>query len=278
MSLDLPDGGLTLFDKEMFTRKVDAEVGLRIIRLLSMFILGFCMLATVASWGWSEAAVDNSLYGELLAKYVKNGVVDYQGFKNQEAKLDKYLTVLENTRVSELSRNEQFAFYVNAYNAWTIKLILGAYPDIDSIKDLGNIFQSPWGKKIVRIHGKLLTLDDIEHGILRAQFKDPRVHFAVNCASKSCPPLISEPYRGSTLNRQLDDATRAFINDPSSNYLEGNKLYVSRIFKWFSEDFNDDVVGFFLKYAEGDFKKELEAKKDKVKIVYLSYDWSLNGA
>ena len=278
MSLDLPDGGLTLFDKEMFARKVDAEVGLRIIRLLSMFILGFCMLVTVASWGWSEAAVDNSLYGELLAKYVKNGVVDYQGFKNQEAKLDKYLTVLENTRVNELSRNEQFAFYVNLYNAWTIKLVLGAYPDIDSIKDLGNIFRGPWKKKIVRIHGKLLTLDDIEHGILRAQFKDPRVHFAVNCASKSCPPLISEPYRGSTLNRQLDDATRAFINDPSSNYLEGNKLYVSRIFKWFSEDFNDDVVGFFLKYAEGNFKKELEAKKDKIKIVYLSYDWSLNGA
>ena len=278
MSLDLPDGGLTLFDKEMFARKIDVEVGMRIIRLLSIIILGFCMLVTVTSLGWSEEAVDHSLYAELLAKHVKDGVVDYQGFKNQEAKLDKYLTVLENTRVNELSRNEQFAFYVNLYNAWTIKLVLGAYPDIDSIKDLGNIFRSPWKKKIVRIHGKLLTLDDIEHGILRAQFKDPRVHFAVNCASKSCPPLISEPYRGSTLNRQLDDATRAFINAPSSNYLEGNKLYVSRIFKWFSEDFNDDVVGFFLKYAEGNFKKELEAKKDKIKIVYLSYDWSLNGA
>jgi hypothetical protein len=278
VSLDLPDGGLNLFDKKMVTRKVAKEVSMRIIRLPLIFILGSCMLATVDSPGWSEAAVDHSLYGELLAQYVKNGVVDYQGFKNQEAKLDEYLAVLENTRVNELSRNEQFAFYVNAYNAWTIKLILGAYPDIDSIKDLGSIFRSPWAKKIVRINGKLLTLDDIEHEILRAQFKDPRVHFAVNCASKSCPPLISEPYRGSTLNRQLDDATRAFINDPSSNYLEGNRLYVSRIFKWFSEDFNDDVVGFFLKYAEGDFKKELKVNKDKVKIVYLSYDWSLNGA
>jgi hypothetical protein len=278
LSLDLPDGGLNLIDKEMITTKVDKEVNMRIIRLLIIFILGSCMLATMASPGWSEAAVDHSLYGELLAKHVKNGVVGYQGFKNQEAKLDKYLTVLENTRVNELSRKEQFAFYVNAYNAWTIKLILGAYPDIDSIKDLGNIFQSPWEKNIVRINGKLLTLDDIEHGILRAQFKDSRVHFAVNCASKSCPPLLSEPYRGSTLNRQLDDATRAFINDPSSNYLEGKRLYVSRIFKWFSEDFNDDVVGFFLKYAEGNFKKDLEAKKDKVKVVYLSYDWSLNGA
>jgi hypothetical protein len=251
---------------------------MKIIRLVLIFVLGLWMLANLAPPGWSRATVDHSLYGELLHKYVKDGVVDYQGFKNEEAKLDEYLTVLENTNVKELSRNEQFAFYVNAYNAWTIKLILSAYPEIESIKDLGNIFKSPWEKEIARINGKVLTLDHIEHEILRGQFKDPRVHFAVNCASKSCPPLISEPYRGSTLNRQLDDATRAFINDPTSNYLKGNKLYVSRIFKWFSEDFNDDVLGFFLRYAEGNFKKRLESQKNNLKIVYLSYDWSLNDA
>jgi hypothetical protein len=234
------------------------------------------MLANLSTPGWSRATVDHSLYGELLNKYVNDGVVDYQGFKDEEAKLDEYLTVLENTKVKELSRDEQFAFYVNAYNAWTIKLILSAYPGIESIKDLGNIFKSPWEKEIVRINGKVLTLDEIEHAILRAQFKDPRVHFAVNCASKSCPPLISEPYRGSTLDSQLEDATRAFINDPTSNYLEGNKLYVSRIFKWFSEDFNDNVLGFFLQYGEGAFKRRLESQKNKLEIVYLSYDWSLN--
>jgi len=251
---------------------------MKTIRLISIFIVTLCILSNLAPSGWSKATVDNSLYGEILSKYVNNGVVDYQGFKNEEAKLDEYLAVLENTNVSQLSRNELFAFYVNAYNAWTIKLILSGYPEIESIKDLGNIFKSPWEKEIVRINGKVLTLDAIEHEILRAQFKDPRVHFAVNCASKSCPPLISEPYEGSTLNRQLDDATRAFINDPKSNYLKGNKLYVSRIFKWFSEDFNDDVLGFFLKFAEGDFKRGLEAQRDKLKIVYLSYDWSLNGS
>ena len=247
-------------------------------RSIFIFILGSCILSTFAASGWSKATVDHSLYGELLNKYVKNGVVDYQGFKNDEPLLDQYLETLENIEVNSLSRDEQFAFYVNAYNAWTIKLILGAYPGIKSIKDLGNIFKSPWEKEIVRINGRVLTLDDIEHEILRPQFNDPRVHFAVNCASKSCPPLISEPYRGSTLNRQLDNAAQAFINDPKSNYLKGNELYVSRIFKWFAEDFNDDPVGFFLKYAEGDFKKELLAQKDTVKIVYLSYDWSLNGA
>ncbi len=251
---------------------------MRIIKSILVFILGFCILFNLAPSGWSGEAVDHSLYGELLNKYVKDGVVDYQGFKNDEPLLDQYLEALENIEVNSLSRDEQFAFYVNAYNAWTIKLILGAYPGIKSIKDLGNIFKTPWEKKIVRIKGDVITLDDVEHKKLRAQFKDPRVHFAVNCASKSCPPLISEPYEGSTLNRQLDNAARAFINDPKSNYLKGSKLYASRIFKWFAEDFNDDIVGFFLKYGEGDFKKELQAQKDKLKIVYLSYDWSLNGA
>jgi hypothetical protein len=251
---------------------------MRIIRLILVFISALCILFNLAPSGWSRAAVDHSLYGELLNKYVKDGVVDYQGFKNDEPLLDQYLKGLENIEVNSLSRDEQFAFYVNGYNAWTIKLILGAYPGIKSIKDLGNIFKTPWEKKIVRIKGDVISLDDVEHKKLRAQFKDPRVHFAINCASKSCPPLISEPFGGSTLNRQLDDAARAFINDPKSNYLKGSKLYVSRIFKWFAEDFNDDIVGFFLKYGEGDFKKELELKKDKLKIVYLSYDWSLNGA
>ncbi len=229
------------------------------------------------TWGWAGEAADNSLYGELLNKYVKNGLVDYQGIKNEEAVLDEYLKILENTNVKALSADEQFAFYVNSYNAWTIKLILGAYPEIKSIKELGNIFKTPWQKKIVRINGEVITLDDVEHKILRKKFKDPRVHFAVNCASRSCPPLISEPYRGSNLNQQLDQSTRAFINDPESNYLKGNKLYVSKIFKWFPEDFDDDILGFFLLYAEGDFKKELEARKDKIKIEYLHYDWSLNG-
>jgi hypothetical protein len=227
--------------------------------------------------GWSSETVDNSLYEELLKRYVKNGVVNYQGFKSEEPNLDEYLKVLEHTNIKNLSRDEQFAFYVNAYNAWTIKLVLSAYPGLKSIKDLGNIFKSPWEKKIVRVNGDIITLDDVEHKILRAKFKDPRVHFAVNCASKSCPPLISAPYRGSTLSQQLDESTRAFVNDPKSNYLKGNKLYVSKIFKWFPEDFNDDIIGFVVHYAEGDFKRELEAKKDSIKITYLYYDWSLNG-
>jgi hypothetical protein len=231
----------------------------------------------LAPSGWAKGDVDNSLYAQLLNKYVKEGVVDYQGFKKEEEKLDRYLKVLENIDSKNLSRNERFAFYVNAYNAWTIKLILSAYPGVKSIKDLGSLFKSPWKKKISRIDGGVITLDDIEHNILRPSFKDPRVHFAVNCASKGCPPLRSEPYQGRIMDQQLEEMTIAFINNPATNRLDGNTLYVSRIFKWFSEDFNDDVIGFFLKYAKGEIKKRLETNRDNIKIKYLDYDWTLNG-
>jgi len=231
----------------------------------------------LAPSGRAKGEIDNSLYAQLLNKYVKEGVVDYQGFKNEEEKLDQYLKGLENVDSKSLSRNERFAFYVNAYNAWTIKLILSAYPGVESIKDLGSLFKSPWKKKIVRVDGDVITLDNIEHDILRPDFKDPRVHFAVNCASKGCPPLRSEPYQGGILDQQLEEMTIAFINNPATNRLDGNTLYVSSIFKWFSEDFNDDVIGFFLKYAKGEIKKRLETNRDNIKIKYLDYDWTLNG-
>ena len=242
--------------------------------MLSFLLFGPLNLVKL---GWSGTTADYSIYAALLEKYVKKGQVDYLGFKAQEEKLDQYLKLLEKTDSDNLSGNEQFAFYINAYNVWTIKLILSGYPGVKSIKDLGNIFKSPWKKKICRIDGDVITLDDIEHKILRPRFKDPRVHFAINCAALSCPPLISEPYRGDTLDRQLDHSVRAFINNPQRNYLEDNTLYISKIFKWFPEDFNNDVIGFLIKYAKEDLKKELEAKRSKIKIKYLNYDWSLNG-
>jgi len=245
------------------------------LRYFSTLLL--CLFTVMVARGWAAELVDNSIYASLLEKYVKNGVVDYQGFKNEEAKLDQYIKVLEEVDSKTLSHDEQFAFYVNAYNAWTIKLILSGYPGIKSIKDLGSLFKSPWKKKLCRINGKVLSLDNIEHDILRPRFRDPRVHFAVNCASKGCPPLRSEPYRGSTLDQQLDDSVSAAVNNPARNRLEGEILYVNKVFDWFSEDFENGVVDFFLKYAKGDLKERLGANRDKIKVKYLDYDWSLNG-
>jgi hypothetical protein len=240
-------------------------------------LIGISLLFGSLSTSLHAKTVSHSLYGELLGKHVKSGVVDYEGMKKEERKLDQYLEILNKTNPDELSRNEKFAFYINAYNAYTIKLILKNYPGVQSIKDIGGWFKSPWKIKFCKIGGKLLALDEIEHNILRPKFNDPRVHFAVNCASKSCPPLISEPYQGDILDQQLEKSTRAFLQNPKENHLDGDTLYVSSIFKWFSGDFNDDIVGFFSKYADEDFKKKLTARKDKIKVAYLDYDWSLNG-
>jgi hypothetical protein len=224
----------------------------------------------------ANSAVDHGIYDALLESYVHEGKVDYSGLQSEENKLDQYLKMLENVDPAELSRNEQFAFYINVYNAWTLKLILTEYPDVSSIKDLGGFLQSPWKKKFVKIDGGLTTLDHVEHDILRPRFGDPRVHFAINCAAKSCPPLRSEAYRGDILDKQLDDSTRRFLNDPQNYRLEGDDLHVSRIFKWFKEDFEDGVLAFYLKFAEGDLKQKLEDRKENIDVKYLDYDWSLN--
>ncbi len=254
-----------------------------LMKLLSRFLM---LTICITGSGWFHgppplhavgAAVDHHMFADLLQKFVDDGVVDYRGFKKEEARLDRYLEYLAGIQPDTLNDKERFAFFANAYNAWTLKLILEHYPGIRSIKDAGSLWRSPWKQKIARIDGRLLTLDEIEHDILRAQFGDPRVHFAVNCASKGCPPLWREPFSGQTLDRQLDQATRAFINDPARYRLDGNTLYVSRIFKWFAEDFNDDPIEFFQQYAENGLRKELERRAKDLRVKYLDYDWSLNG-
>ena len=250
--------------------------------VIKHFPYQFSFFALLLLFSWPQpnahgAPVVNTLYAELLGSYVKKGVVDYQGFKKEEGKLDRYLRILEKTDPKTLSRKEQFAFYIDAYNAWTIKLILSGYPGIKSIKDLGSLFKSPWKKKIARIDGDVISLDNIEHDILRPRYKDPRIHFAVNCASKSCPPLRSEPYEGDVLDNQFTEMTKRFINDPERNHLQGNTLYVSSIFKWYSGDFNDDMVGFFRKYAQGELRDGLKKHAGDIEVEYLDYDWTLNG-
>ncbi len=246
----------------------------RRIKAAGIFI-ALSLVAPVAAF----SAVDHSIFGELLGKHLRDGRVNYQEFKNEETRLDEYLAYLETVDVDKLSKDEQFAFYTNAYNAWTIKLILTGYPGVKSIKEFGiPLIRTPWEKELVRLKTGVLTLDEVEHDILRPRFKDPRVHFAINCAAKSCPPLYPEPFTGARLDEQLNDATRSFINDATQYRLEGEELHVSRIFKWFGEDFDNDPLSFFRKYAEGALKEQLESGKKDVDIEYLDYDWSLNGS
>jgi hypothetical protein len=245
------------------------------------FLFATALIGTASGWpsgALANIAVDNLIYAELLQRHVRAGQVDYQGLKAEEAKLDRYLAALATVDLDRLSRDDQFALYVNAYNGWTIKLILQKYPKIKSIRALGIFNSGPWKKKIVPLNGEVLSLDHIEHAILRPRFKDPRVHFAINCAAKSCPPLRAEPFQGDRLDQQLEDATRGFLNNSVSHRLDGDIFYVSKIFDWFGADFNHDILGFYLQYAAGDLKNQLEARKDYLKIDFLDYDWGLNGA
>jgi len=239
---------------------------------LTTLVAVFCL---TMSTGFA-AGVDNAIYKGLLAKHVKKGKVNYDGFKQDQAVFDQYLEILSNTDPKALTRNQRFSFYINAYNAFTIKLILSKYPQVNSIKELGSFFSSPWSKKFISLGGWNVSLDYIEHEVLRPEFKDPRIHFAINCAAKSCPPLLNQPYEAETIDMQLDEQARAFINNKRNTFIKGDTLFISKIFDWFDEDFNDNPLFFVRQYAEKDLKAKLDEIGTKPKITYLHYNWSLN--
>lgn len=234
------------------------------------------MISLLAPLQVIAGGVDNAIYKDLLKKHVKNGRVSYDGFKQDEALLDQYLAVLSAAEPEMLTRNHRFAFYINAYNAFTIKLILSRYPEINSIKEIGSFFSGPWSKKFISLDGWTVSLDYIEHEVLRPKFKDPRIHFTINCAAKSCPPLMGEPYEGKLLETQLDRQTRAFINNPRSTFVREETVFISKIFDWFEEDFNDNPLFFIRQYAGERLRSDLETAGPDPKVKYLHYDWSLN--
>ena len=217
-------------------------------------------------------------YGALLARFVHNGWVDYKGLKAAQGELDTALAALGHVDAAALPPKAQFAYYINVYNAWTLKLILEHYPGIRSIKDAGSFFRSPWKLSFVRLRDGTYSLDDIEHGILRPRFHDPRMHFAVNCASKSCPPLASAPYDGVTLDAQLDAAARAFIDNPHNVSFKDGTLHVSRIFDWYGEDFGGaaGVWTFIRRFASPSLARDMDAAA-RHELAYDPYDWALNG-
>lgn len=245
----------------------------RRIVLLTAMVLLLALAVSVPA-----VAGDDAGYGRLLARHVADGRVDYAGLKKEEAQLDAALEAMARVDPAALSPQAQFAYYINVYNAWTLKLILEHYPGIHSIKEAGSFFRSPWKRQFVRLRDGVVSLDDIEHGILRPRFHDPRVHFAVNCASKSCPPLADAPYRGETLDAQLNAATRAFVNDPKNTFFKDGALHVSRIFDWYGEDFGGEpgVWAFIRRFADAPLAREMDAAP-RHELVYDPYDWSLNG-
>ncbi len=251
------------------------------LTLLSAIVLWFtCSYCRSIKHNTDSKPVTHEKWNALLKKHVReDGMVDYKGFVRDSAALNDYLKLLETSHPSDKnwSRNEQMAYWINAYNAYTIQLIIQHYP-IASIKDIkkGVAFvNSVWDIKFIHIQGYTYDLNNLEHNILRPVFKDARIHAAINCASYSCPKLLNEAYTAAKLDKQLDAAMRGFINDPNRNKIKADKAEISEIFKWFKGDFERDgsgsVWGFLNKFSTVKLSKNTD-------IGYLDYDWNLNEA
>ncbi len=237
------------------------------------FILSSC--SHQAEFGKNNPKASHDQWSVLLQKYVdEEGFVDYASFRQDSSKLIQYLSQLSNNPPgSNWSDEEQIAFWINAYNAFTVKLILDYYP-LESIKDIKDgiaFVNSVWDIKFFSIGGKEMDLNNIEHGILRKKFDEPRIHFAINCASMSCPKLLNEAYIADQLDRQLTSVAEAFLANDKKNEISEDQVVISKIFSWFSKDFKKDgsLIDFLNKYAPVEIS-------DEARISYMDYDWGLN--
>lgn len=232
-----------------------------------------------------RGSFDHDRWNALVVAHVDaGGRVDYAGFQKDRPALEAYLAGVAKAEVASLSGPEILALFVNAYNACTVRVILdgakdGRFPA--SIRDLPD----PWGRKSCAVGGETLSLDAIEHGILRPIFRDTRIHAAVNCASRSCPALVPWAYRGDKIEEQLKGRMEAMVGSEAHVRVEEGRLRVSSIFKWYKDDF---VSGFFkngaasvaeyvLRYARPDQRRRVEALGPSPRVDHLDYDWSLNG-
>lgn len=228
-------------------------------------------------------SIDHAGWDRFLKKYVRphssgvNRIAYGQVSAAGQADLKAYIDQLAGTPISQFNRQQQLAYWINLYNAVTVEVVLDNYP-VRSIRDIrsGLLSSGPWGKKLVTIEGEQLALDDIEHRILRPIWKDPRIHYAVNCAAIGCPNLQARAFTAATANRLLDQAATEYINHPRGAKVRGRKLVVSSIYVWFQGDFGDSdegVIQHLRQYANPKLSKALA---NVSKIAKDRYDWTLN--
>lgn len=233
---------------------------------MKKLILSIFILSVVA------IQAQSSDFNSLLQENVdKQGNVDYKSLKNNEADLDLYLNYLSKTTPSkEWSKNKEKAFWINVYNAYTIKIILTNYP-LKSITNIKNDGKTAWKTPFAKVGGKTYTLDHIEHEILRKKFNDARIHVGVNCASISCPKLGNIAFTENNIESELERLMKEFINDTTKNKISQKKITISKIFNWFPNDFTKEgsLIDYINKYSE-------ITVNEKAQIKYLTYDWSLN--
>lgn len=265
----------------------------RLIGLALAFIGMMLVMAEARAFDHSHARWDAVLKDVVVVSADGNrSAVRYRSLKADRSVLDDVLETLSAVSANEYaswSKSEQLAFLINAYNAFTIDLVLTRYPDLKSIKDIGGLFSSPWKKQFIPLLGRTISLDDLEHGMIRQPraFDEPRIHVAVVCASVGCPMLRPEAYRADRLEDQLEDAMRRFLSDRTRNaYDAGTKtLYLSRIFDWYRGDFSpatpntSPALSYVFRYADALADAEADRqyiRSSKAEIKFTAYDWSLN--
>jgi len=217
-----------------------------------------------------------SPYKKVLQTYVQNGLVDYESLKSKPDDLRQFLnhaSSISKSTFDTWNKDQQLAFLINLYNAQSLAIVVENYP-VKSIKDIDADLGGPWKQPIVNIFGYKMTLDDLEHKLIRKNHPDPRIHFALVCAALGCPDLINTPYQAEILDNQLDQQTKGFLADSDKNSIdvEQKTLKLSPIFDWFKEDFiaqSGSVIEFVNPYYDNKANKEF-------KIEYTNYDWSLN--
>ncbi len=238
---------------------------------------------------------DHQAWDDIVKKNVKPigpGATsfDYANVHSKHHQLKTYLeqlSVIDQATFDAWSTDEQLAFLINAYNAFTVDLILTKYPNLKSIRELGGTFKSPWKKKFIPLLGQNISLDTIEHDMIRGsgRYNEPRIHFAVNCASIGCPPLINEAFTGDTVDAQLEKATQDFLTDRTRNFINGDSVTVSKIFDWYRGDFEAgwrdaiDLGEFLALYGDslGLSAEQSEAlAAGEYDIKFSDYDWRLN--
>lgn len=238
----------------------------------------------------SDLQIDHGLWDGLLQAYLFTGdpsgvhLFDYSGVDAPAREsLDGYLRQLQQVEVSQLHRDEQMAYWINLYNALTIQVILDHWP-VSSIRDInlgggGLLGRGPWDAPLVAIEGTEVSLNDIEHRILRPIWEDPRIHYAVNCGSIGCPNLQSKAFTRENLEELLEAGARAYVNHPRGVQRSDNTLYLSSIFDWFSEDFGADrgeVLEHIRGHADSETAESLVPFLDGKGRVRYRYDWSIN--
>lgn len=244
----------------------------------ALLIIALCSAMLTALSVAADFDPSHFRFDGVLKQYVKEARVNYVALKTHPDELNRYLDQIAAVRRAELEswdEKRQLAFLVNAYNAWTLRLIIDHYP-LGSIKDIGNLIRGPWDQPVVHLFGETTDLNTLEHKFIRENHSEPRIHFALVCAAKGCPPLRSEAYVGARLEEQLVDQAKRFLSDRAKNRIDqaGRIVYLSPIFKWYGGDFekkSGSVLEAIQPYWPGG-----SHRTDGFKIRFTDYDWSLN--